>query len=148
MLTLLKRDEAPECSGGRAVTQCHLLGQLLAPLSSHQLQLLPTGDSMFSVAGEGLWKAGRSPELCGRERPTHLLASSSSLLPEGEKETFWNGDRGPKAARAARAGGRAGSKVSRSPGDVIPFSSQVLQVRLVASNLPGPRPEFPGFPPP
>ena len=102
----------------------------------------------FPVAGEGLWKAGRSPELCGHERPTHLSASSSSLLPEGEKATFWNGDRSPKAARAAGVGRRAGSTVSRSPGDGIPFSSQVLQVRLVASNLLGPRPEFPGFPPP
>lgn len=62
---------------------------------------------MFSVAGEGLWKRGRSPELCGHEKPAHLSASSSSLLPGGEKATFWNGDRSPKAAQAAGAGRQA-----------------------------------------
>ena len=100
------------------VTRCHTLCLLLAPLPSHHQNI---GFSSYLLGilcfhwlkshegppGDGLWKVGRSPEPSGQERPACLSASSSYLLPEGEKANFWNRSGSPNTARAAGAGGRA-----------------------------------------
>ena len=81
------------------------------------------------------WKSRPAPGL--RLLRTVLRRKSFFLEP------LWE----PKTSPSSRSR-QAGSKVSRTPGDIITFSNQVLDIRLVASNLLGPRPAFPGLPPP
>lgn len=84
-----------------------------------------------------------------RDRPTS--ACSSYLLSWEENAAFWNRYGSPNpvpAAGASRQEQSVGTPPTPPPGDGITFSNQVLGIRLVASNLLGPRPEFPGLPPP
>lgn len=139
-------------------TWCHIPCLLPASPASfspseNQLHRLHSRNYVFSLVwetwrelSESLWKAGQYPELPGHKKPAHSQPPAPTRC--HKEETLLSRTIMGAQSSAGSRNRQAGRKVSRSPGDIIAFSSQVLGIRLVASNLPGVRPEFPGLSPP
>lgn len=143
-------------------TTCLLLPCLPAPIRPSSLPR--RRKCLFSLVEEtrretrkrvcGMW-GGLLSSQTGRERPAHLSASSSWTCCHEKKMLLSGTVMGAQTQRQQQepAGEQAGAKswntpAPPTPGHRITFSNQVLGIRLVASNLLGLRPEFPGLPPP